>query len=300
MSELDSCLLVSVGIPFYNAEKYLAFAILSVQAQTHIHWELILIDDGSIDNSLNIARKYEKIDSRIRVISDGLNKKLPFRLNQLISESRGSYIARMDADDIMHPERLEKQLNFLEKNNNYDLVSTGLVSINDNNKVKGYRKVGFLYDNFSSVKTSYPIVHPSVMAHRFWFERNRYSEKYSRAEDFELWTRAISHNDFKMAILPELLLYYREEGNLDMNKLINSYNDVLEIYQNYSLGSNSSFNILKTKFKILVVRALFYSGNLQKLATRRNRFFKSDDEKIRFQKHLDSIVISDSETIHNL
>lgn len=139
---------VSVGIPIYNASLYLDDAIKSIMAQTYKKWELILINDGSLDSSLDIAKYYESLDSRIRVISDGENKKLPFRLNQLIYESKGEYIARMDADDVMHPQRLEKQLSFLEENRNYDLVSSGLISIDSQNKVKGFRCVNQLYDDF--------------------------------------------------------------------------------------------------------------------------------------------------------
>ena len=102
---LQTSPLISVGIPFYNSEKYLADAIKSVLAQTFQNWELILVDDGSTDNSLETAREFEKQDSRIRVISDGKNKKLPARLNQIIAESKGEYIARMDAESFAETNR---------------------------------------------------------------------------------------------------------------------------------------------------------------------------------------------------
>ena len=108
---------VTIGISFYNAEDYLSDAIKSILVQTYSHWELILIDDGSKDNSLKIADTYAAKDKRIRVISDGMNKKLPYRLNQITSEAKGDYIARMDADDVIAVDRIEKQVNFLEKNN---------------------------------------------------------------------------------------------------------------------------------------------------------------------------------------
>ena len=75
--------LVSIGIPFYNCEDYLAYAIKSVINQSYTNWELFLLDDGSTDNSLEIANSF-RYDERIKVISDGLNKGLSFRLNQLI------------------------------------------------------------------------------------------------------------------------------------------------------------------------------------------------------------------------
>ena len=80
--------MISIGIPFYNAERYLSYAILSVLSQSYKEWELILTDDGSSDNSLGIANMYAEKDSRIRVVSDGMNKKLPYRLSQLIEESK--------------------------------------------------------------------------------------------------------------------------------------------------------------------------------------------------------------------
>ena len=281
--------MISIGIPFFNAEKYLEYSICSVLAQTYEDWELLLIDDGSTDDSLIIAHKYAKHDIRIRVISDGKNKKLPFRLNQIIQESKYDFIARMDADDIMHPDRLERQLEFLETNNRYDLVSTGLISIDKDNIVKGYRKVESLYDDFSNINTSYPIVHPSVMARRSWFQRNKYSEKYPRAEDFELWTKTISNNDFKMAVLPDLLLFYREQGNLSMDKILKTYSDVFKIYSSYYPHEKFNINAIKTNLKMLIVKGFYYSGNLQILASRRNSSFL-EAESIIHQDILDSIT----------
>lgn len=281
---------ISVGIPFYNADMYLSDAIKSVLKQSYENWELILVNDGSKDNSLDIANRYAELDSRIRVINDDQNKKLPARLNQLVLESSGFYVARMDADDIMHSERLERQVKFLEENQNYDLVSTGLLSIDNNNNVKGFRGVDCLYDDFSRINLSYPITHPSVMARKSWYERNCYSEEFPRAEDFELWTRAIANNDFKMAVLPDLLLFYREEGNLNIEKIVKSYKDILKIHDKYNLDTNFNINKMKTKFKLLIVNVLYYSGNLQKLASHRNLSFISEKEQIDFQLMLNNII----------
>lgn len=261
---------ISIGIPIYNAEKFLDYAITSVLAQTHQNWELILIDDGSTDRSLEIAKKYEALDSRIKVISDGLNKKLPARLNQLIDESKYDYIARMDADDMMHPKRLETQLKFLENNPQFDLVSTGLISIDAGNKAYNYRHVPILLTRFPDPLKKYPITHPSVFAKKSWYLRNKYSTQYPRCEDFELWCRAISNQDFNMAVLPDLLLYYREEGNIDATKMINSYNDNFRVYTKYSGGfSIKRFFSLTVKKGIVI--ALDKVGKLQALSKLRNK-----------------------------
>jgi len=108
--------LVTIGLPFYNAENTLPLAIKSTLAQTFSSWRLLLVDDGSTDRSLAIAKEFAEHDFRIEVLTDGKNRGLIYRLNQLIDLADTKYIARMDADDIMLPERLAKQFHFLEKN----------------------------------------------------------------------------------------------------------------------------------------------------------------------------------------
>jgi glycosyltransferase involved in cell wall biosynthesis len=128
---------ISIGIPFYNAEKFLAGAIRSVFAQTYQDWELILIDDGSTDGSLEIARSVN--DPRVRVISDGVNKKLPTRLNQIVAEAKYDFIGRMDADDLISPPRFQKQVAVLNKHSEIDLVTTGVFSVTNALKPIGVR-----------------------------------------------------------------------------------------------------------------------------------------------------------------
>ncbi|WP_168400400.1 glycosyltransferase family 2 protein [Acinetobacter indicus] len=261
---------VSVGIPFYNAELFLADAIKSVIQQSFQDWELILVNDGSTDQSLSIAKEFAKKDHRIRVISDGLNKKLPYRLNQIIKESKGEYIARMDADDLIHPDRLKIQLEFLESNKTFDLVSTGVVSINDNNQIKGIRKVDEIYSEFSEIKRHYPIVHASILARKTWYSRNNYNTKMPRSQDYELWCRAISKNDLKLAVLPEALYYYREEGLVTAEKLKRSYKDGLNVYKKYCKSPKLKI-LISSRVKFYAVDLLNYVGLLQKIIKFRNK-----------------------------
>src|SRR5690606_8011841 len=280
---------VSIGIPFYNAELFLADAIKSVIQQSFQDWELILVNDGSTDQSLSIAESFAKKDNRIRVISDGLNKKLPYRLNQIIDESKGEYIARMDADDLIHPDRLKIQLEFLENNEKFDLVSTGVISINDKNKVKGIRCVNEIYTDFSEVKRHYPIVHASIIARKKWYLRNSYNQNLPRTEDFELWCRCISNKDLKLAVLPIALYYYREEGLVTAEKLKRSYIDGLNVYKQYCLKPNFKI-ILSSKFRIFAVDLLNTLGLLQYLVVIRNR--KSvDSNLISYHENIVSQII---------
>ena len=104
---------LTVLMPVYNAEKYLKPALESILNQTYKDFEFLIIDDGSTDKSLEIIKSYN--DSRIRLIGHEQNQKLIATLNEGIKLAQGEYIARMDADDISAPERLQKQMEFLEK-----------------------------------------------------------------------------------------------------------------------------------------------------------------------------------------
>lgn len=199
--------MVTVAIPFYNAEQFLAQAIESVLAQTYADWKLILLDDGSKDNSLNIAQAYAEKDSRITVLSDGENRNLGYRLNQIPFMIETEYLARMDADDIMHPERIEKQLNILTNNPNIDVLGTNAYTIDEDNNVVGVRKK---FSNPDSLDKVEGFIHPTVMAKTEWFRQNPYDVKAVRIEDLELWYRTASKYNFMM--LSEPLLYYREIG----------------------------------------------------------------------------------------
>lgn len=280
---------ISIGIPIYNAEKFLDYAISSVLSQSYENWELILIDDGSTDKSLEIAKKYALKDKRIRVISDGNNRKLPYRLNQLIDESKYDFIARMDADDLMHPQRLRIQIECLINNPEIDIVSTGVISINTKNEVYGYRYFETSFLNITELQTAYPIVHATVLVRKEWYIRNRYDVKYPRSEDYELWCRASLKKDLKVAILSSLLYFYREEGNIDATKMINSYTDHYNAY----LKHINQFNLteyLKFITKCNVVKLLDNIGLLQTLAHKRNKLPIDSKVVSKYQKTLDSII----------
>lgn len=286
---------ISIGIPIYNAEKYLENAIRSVLNQTYTKWELLLVDDGSTDHSLNIAKKYEKLDSRIRVIHDGKNKKLPSRLNQIIHESKYDFIARMDADDIMHPQRLEKQIRILIEEN-YDLISSSYYTIDSQDKVVSSRvivKEQLAINDF--LNGNYYILHPSIMARKQWYLENNYDPEFDRAEDYELWFRSIINNKLNIKILKELLMFYREEGSVSKNKQLLSYKATDAMLNKYK-SDLESIKFLKAKlrnfFKIFVY-SFFYNGFLQKiLLERRNKLNKFKDNTEEGQFVLDKIINS--------
>ena len=286
--------MISIGIPFYNAEAYLEDAIKSVLAQTFQEWELILVDDGSSDGSLDIAKKYEQLDSRIRVISDGLNKKLPTRLNEIIKEAKFDFIARMDADDLMDVERLEKQYAFLSANPEYDLVTTGMYSIDQSNEVLGKRLPENRIMQANEILGGLTnLLHASMLAKKQWCLRNPYREDNALAEDYELWLSAAIKNDLKYNVLQEPLYYYREVENVKKEKMIKGYNTQIEVINRYYAGviSNNLKNKIVFKFELkkIIVKIFNFFNVMFILQMRRVNNITISDQA-RYKANLDKIL----------
>ena len=286
--------MISIGIPFYNAEAYLEDAIKSVLAQTFQEWELILLDDGSSDGSLNIAKKFEQLDARVRVLSDGLNKKLPARLNEIIREAKFNLIARMDADDLMDVERLEKQYDFLIKNPKYDLVTTGMYSIDQRNEVLGKRLPEnriMQADEILGGLTN--LLHASMLAKKQWCLRNPYREDNALAEDYELWLSAAIKNDLKYSVLREPLYYYREVENVKKEKMIKGYNTQIEVINRYYAGviSNKLKNKIVFKFELKkIIVKIFNFFNLMFILQMRRVNNITVADQARYKANLDKIL----------
>lgn len=243
--------MISIGIPIYNAGLYLEDAIKSVLAQSFKDFELILIDDGSTDNSLAIAKSFS--DPRIVVISDGQNKKLPYRLNQIIHLAKYDYIARMDADDLMDADRLKIQLDYLKNNIQIDLVTTGMYSIGKSNEVLGKRIPNNEMMTARQILSGLTnLLHASMLAKKDWCLRNLYREDNALAEDYELWLTAALKNDLKYHVIQEPLYYYREVENVKSEKMIKGYNTQIEVINRYGIGIISDKDRLKIikKFEI--------------------------------------------------
>ena len=204
--------LVSVVIPIHNAEKYLDRAIMSVIKQTYKKIEIICIENGSNDNSLALLKYYSKIYKNLKVIH--LKKaSLSDALNKGINKSNGEYIARMDADDISHPKRIEKQIKFLKKNKSVSIVGTNinLIDHQGNFVRKIYYPLKFK-DLKKKLEVDSYIAHPSVMMRKEIFKKLKgYRFQFCPAEDYDLWLRALHH--FKIENMKEFLLNYREHSS---------------------------------------------------------------------------------------
>ena len=244
--------MVTIAIPFYNADSYLELAIQSVFNQTYKNWKLLLVDDGSTDNSLQIASKYKK-DPRVTIYSDGKNKNLGYRLNQIPTLVDTKYLARMDADDIMHPEKVEKQIKILESYPEIDVLGTNAYSINEYNKVNGIR---LNFDKNEILMKVSVFIHPTIIAKTEWFINNPYDVKAVRIEDAELWFR--TYNKYNFQILTEPLFFYREFGNNYYQKYFKGSSSMLYVL----IKHNYNLEFLKKTLKYFITGTIYFFFNL--------------------------------------
>ncbi len=199
---------VTVLLPIYNGEKYLKEAIESVLGQTFKDFEFLIINDGSTDNSVKIINSYQ--DPRIKLIYNEKNLGLIASLNKGFELIQTEYIARMDCDDISSPDRLLKQINYLDQHPKIGVLGSWVKIIGD------YDFVGKYYIQHEEIKASLlfnsSLAHPSVVIRKKILDRCnfRYNEKFKHAEDYEMWTRMIEITNF--ANLPEPLLFYRKHS----------------------------------------------------------------------------------------
>lgn len=280
---------VTICIPFYNAESTLLDSVRSVFAQTHESWELILIDDGSTDQSLKIAQSIA--DPRVTVYSDGENRKLAGRLNQLVSIAKYDFIARMDADDLMAPNRIETLLEILVNNDKYDLASCGTYSIKNDGSFNGYRGADEQNYTFKGLlDKSQGFLHAGLIARKSWYERNRYNELLPLGQDSDLWLRAAKLGDFRAISIKEPLYMYREEGNVTPQKLLQAYK--LERNNHACMIDKKRDKlkyITKSFVKSTVVKVMNITGTLDYLLHRRNRKDTSSEGIAQFNKLMTKI-----------
>lgn len=198
--------LVSVIMSAYNESKYIAEAIDSVLQQSYDNFELIIVDDASTDNTVEMIENYT--DKRIVLLKNSENKRLAYNLNFGIQNAQGKYIARMDADDICMPERLKKQVEFLEKHTEISIVGGAAQEFGDAKALLKYP------EKHDEIKVTLPfenaMCHPAVMF------RNEpdvfcYDITCKASQDYELWSRLIWKVEF--ANLTDVVIKYRVHKN---------------------------------------------------------------------------------------
>lgn len=202
--------LVSVVMPVYNSEKYLREAIDSVLSQSYKNIELIIVDDGSTDSGRDIVLSYT--DSRIRLLQNEKNSGIVFSRNKGLEAAGGEFVATLDSDDIALPDRIAKQVIFLEANPDYGLCGTFYHTIDSNGKL--LKKINFPTSD-QDIQTHLTIgncfCNSTMMLRSKLAKELKYREKYDIVEDYELWYRI--SKTAKVANLPFYGTHYRVHGN---------------------------------------------------------------------------------------
>lgn len=237
---------VSIIMGIYNNEKTLEDSVDSIINQTYSNWELIMCDDGSKDSTYQIAKNYGKMyPDKITVLRNEENLRLAATLNKCLEYVTGEYIARMDADDICINNRLEKQVEFLDKNSKYDLVGSNLIPFDEQGD-KGIREI-IEFPNKYSMKVHSPFAHPTIMARKEVYERlkgYKVSNEITRCEDVEFWFRFF-YEGFEGYNLQIPLLRYREQlVDFKKRKLKYSIDSVKVSYNGYRLLKYSKLDYI--------------------------------------------------------
>jgi len=199
---------ISVLMTVYNGGYYLRRAVESVLAQSHSDFEFLVVDDASTDGSLEVVKAYQ--DLRIRIIENPSNRGQTASLNIGLRESRGEYIARIDADDVALPYWLEKVYHFIEKNNVYSVVSPQALVIDEHNKVKQYTGSPLSYQEVvlkNIIESSINHV-GALMRRKDIVSLGGYDGNYIIAADYDLWTRLLI-GGYKLVNMGEILTAIR-------------------------------------------------------------------------------------------
>lgn len=236
--------LISVVMPAYNAQKYISSAIESILNQTFKDFELIIVNDCSIDNTLKIIKSFRRKDQRIKIINNGMRLNIAATLNKGISQAKSNIIARMDADDISLPERLELQYKLINSSKNISVIGANIIIIDANgneiairaypNSSEKLKKCLFRYSSFA---------HPVVCFRKDIFDSvGGYDPKYSPTEDLDLWFRMGSKHKFGSVNKP--LLKYRLYKNSSSNQSLRSLEILvfkIRLYGMTKLGFRPTF-----------------------------------------------------------
>lgn len=242
---------VSVIMSVYNGEAYLKEAVESVMAQTFCNWELIVINDCSTDSTGAILAELAARDQRIRIHTNEVNLRLPASLNKAISLSNGKYVARMDADDICLPDRLEKQFRFMEEHGDVALSSCKFLTVKNGVYASGGAGGRCDFDALRAMLlVSNPILHPGVIARADVMKKYNYDTTLTCTEDLELWTRLAADGQ-RLEILDECLMIYRlHDKQITSTTLERQRTEVLKIQQKYYSSLLSEMDVEMQSFYI--------------------------------------------------
>lgn len=246
-----------------DGEKFVAAAIESVLSQTFKDFEFIIVDDGSSDSTGEIIENFSKKDDRILTISNEENIGLTKSLNKAITLSTGTYIARMDADDISLPERLQKQVEFLGSNPACGMIGSWAEIIDvDSKRITDY-KYPTKSEELKKVLINYnPFVHSSIVFRKSIFEAvGLYDEDWRYAQDYELFFRIAEK--YEIANVPEILIRHRIDEN-SITRKKNRKQAVCGLRARWSAIRRGQYPFLNVFFLLRPITSLLLPYKLRK------------------------------------
>ncbi|RDV25053.1 glycosyltransferase [Alteromonas aestuariivivens] len=198
---------VSVWMPAHNAGPFLSEAIESVLVQTHPELELLIWNDGSVDETDSIAQQWATRDTRVKVFSSG-NKGIVRSLNALLPHTHGEYVMRMDSDDVCFPDRIAKQLAYFSSDRSLGVLGCKVSLIGNHSGVWHYRQTAKQTEALAMLGNT-PLCHPSWMVKRELYEQFHYDPSYQDMEDYEWLARVLFNSPFRGYAAREVLMHYR-------------------------------------------------------------------------------------------
>ena len=210
---------LTVILPVYNGEKYLPAAIDSILNQSYQDFLLLIINDGSTDASSVIAHSYQ--DERI-VVVDQNNQGLSAALNHGLDLADSQYVARMDHDDISHPERFAIQVKFMDEHPEIGLCGTWVELIDEDSKKIASAAYPLTHDQIAAfLLFNSPFCHPSVIFRKSVLDNHHLRYHSAQAEDLDLWIKLVPHT--KLANLAQFLIKYRLGVGISSNSFKEQY-----------------------------------------------------------------------------
>lgn len=207
--------LVSIITPAYNAEKYISYTIESVISQTYKNWEMIIVDDCSVDRTKNIIKEYSARDNRIKYIFLDENKGVSNARNTAISHARGRYIAFLDSDDLWYPDKLTIQISYMEENNYYFTFTNYEFIDHNGNKLNKVIKVPKKL-NYKDALYSNSIPCLTVVLNKEVIKEIRMPN--IKHEDYATWLNILKNNIKAYGINTNLAMYRKLNNSLSSNK----------------------------------------------------------------------------------
>lgn len=267
---------VSVIMSTYKTDKKMLMdSINSILNQTYTNLEFIIVCDGDKEEYEFLENAIK--DDRVILLKNSKNMGLPYSLNLAIEKANGEYIARMDSDDISLPNRIQTQVEFLEKNQDIVLCSTYVVAFGN---IQKNLKLFLKNPEQIRIQLLYraTMIHPSVMAKSEIFKKFKYNEKFKYAQDFELWSRVSDY--YKISVVQKCCLKYRIH-----NKAISSEKKAMQDDFSKKIIRNNSLKITG-KFEERIFNCLCVLGGKEKLTKKNYSIISKDIDYIISQNNI--------------